>query len=350
MDDLGPTRWAFSQRHIGPSSADARKMLDLMGFGSVEDLLNSAVPPGILDTRLRLPDACSEPDVLAELRGLASRNKVTVPLIGLGYHRTETPAVIRRGVLRNPAWYTSYTPYQPEISQGRLEAMLNFQTMIAELTALPISNASLLDEPTAAAEAMALARRVRGPDSATFVVDADTHPQTIAVLRTRAEPMSIQLDVRDLRRDGIGSGFGMLISYPTSSGLINDVSEVVASAKNAKMTVCMATDLLALTLLRPPGELGVDIAVGSAQRFGVPMGFGGPHAGFMSVRAGLERLMPGRLVGVSVDEEGRSALRLALQTREQHIRRENATSNICTSQVLLAVMAGSFAVYHGPDG
>ncbi len=326
-------------------------MLTELGFDDLEALISAVVPPSIRDSRLRLPDPCTESDALTELRGLAARNQLTTPLIGMGYYGTETPAVIRRRVLENPAWYTAYTPYQPEISQGRLEALLNFQTLVSDLTGLPVANSSLLDEPTAAAEAMALARRsVRAPSNV-FVVDADTHPATIAVLRTRAEPIGIELDVRDVRRDGLpDEAFGLLLSYPSSLGDISDPAAIVAAAKERGLCVAVATDLLALTILRPPGEFGADIAVGSAQRFGVPMGMGGPHAGFMSVRSGLERSLPGRLVGVSVDADGRPALRLALQTREQHIRRDRATSNICTSQVLLAVIASAFAVYHGPDG
>ncbi len=341
----------FAARHIGPTPADAQVMLTELGFDDLPSLMAAVVPEGIRDDRLRLPDPATEADVLAELRGLAGRNQVTRPMIGLGYYGTETPAVIRRGVLENPAWYTAYTPYQPEISQGRLEALLNFQTMVADLTGLPVANASLLDEPTAAAEAMTLLRRATKSDSPVFVVDADTHPQTLAVLQTRAEPIGIDLDIRDVRSGDLPDhAFGLLLSYPSSLGDINDPSDIVRRAKERGMGVAVTTDLLALTLLRPPGEFGADVAVGSAQRFGVPMGMGGPHAAFMSVTQGMERLLPGRLVGVSVDTEGRRALRLALQTREQHIRRDRATSNICTSQVLLAVIAGAYAAYHGPAG
>lgn len=341
----------FVRRHIGPTPEDAQTMLAELGFDDLESLMAAVTPESIRDPRLRLPDACTEAEVLTELRGIADRNQVTVPLIGMGYYGTETPAVIRRRVLENPAWYTAYTPYQPEISQGRLEALLNFQTMIADLTGLPVANSSLLDEPTAAAEAMSLARRTSRSDSNVFVVDSDTHPQTLAVLQTRAEPIGIELDVRDVRREGLpDDAFGLLLSYPSSLGDITDPSALVSRAKDAGLVVAVTTDLLALTLLRPPGEWGADIAVGSAQRFGVPMGMGGPHAGFMSVREGLERALPGRLVGLSVDSDGAPALRLALQTREQHIRRDRATSNICTSQVLLAVVAGAYAVYHGPEG
>ena len=342
---------SFVRRHIGPDSSDASVMLAELGFDSLDDLMAAVLPAGVRDYDLQLPEPCSEPDALVELRDLAARNELTTPMIGMGYYGTETPAVIRRRVLENPAWYTAYTPYQPEISQGRLEALLNFQTLIADLTGLPVANASLLDEPTAAAEAMSLARRTSKSASDVFIVDADTHPQTIAVLRTRAEPLGIELDIRDVRADGLpDDAFGLLLSYPGSLGTISDPADLVAQAREQGITVAVATDLLALTLLRPPGEFGADIAIGSAQRFGVPMGMGGPHAGFMSVRTGLERALPGRLVGLSLDADKRPALRLALQTREQHIRRDRATSNICTSQVLLAVISGAYAVYHGPQG
>ncbi len=342
---------SFVRRHIGPDSSDASVMLAELGFDSLDDLMAAVLPAGVRDYDLQLPEPCSEPDALVELRDLAARNELTTPMIGMGYYGTETPAVIRRRVLENPAWYTAYTPYQPEISQGRLEALLNFQTLIADLTGLPVANASLLDEPTAAAEAMSLARRTSKSASDVFIVDADTHPQTIAVLRTRAEPLGIELDIRDVRADGLpDDAFGLLLSYPGSLGAISDPADLVAQAREQGITVAVATDLLALTLLRPPGEFGADIAIGSAQRFGVPMGMGGPHAGFMSVRTGLERALPGRLVGLSLDADKRPALRLALQTREQHIRRDRATSNICTSQVLLAVISGAYAVYHGPQG
>src|SRR6185437_3416157 len=288
-----------------------------------------------------------------ELGALAARNTTAVSMIGLGYSDTVTPPVIRRNVLENPAWYTAYTPYQPEISQGRLEMLLNFQTMVADLAALPTANASLLDEATAAAEAVALARRVsKAPPDAPVVLDADCLPQTIAVIRTRAVPLGIPVVVRDVAAEGLPDGplVGLLLPYPGASGAVRDWAAVTAEAKERGAVVAVAADLLALTLLPPPGEWGADVAVGSAQRFGVPLGFGGPHAGYMAVRDGLARQLPGRLVGVSVDADGSPAYRLALQTREQHIRREKATSNICTAQVLLAVMAGAYAVYHGPDG
>ncbi len=342
----------FADRHIGPTHDAVARMLDVVGFDSLDALSAAAVPEAIRWTEgLDLPAAASEDVVAAELRALAARNTVARSMIGLGYHDTHTPAVIRRNVIESPAWYTAYTPYQPEISQGRLEALLAFQTLISDLTALPVAGSSLLDEPTAAAEAMTLARRSSKVASTTFVVDADTHPQTLAVLATRAQPLGIELVVTDLD-PGLPESefFGILISYPGSSGRVRDIAPLVESARARGAVVAVASDLLALTLLTPPGELGADVVVGSAQRFGVPLGFGGPHAGFISVRQGLERAMPGRLVGVSVDADGDPAYRLALQTREQHIRREKATSNICTAQVLLAVTAALYAAYHGPDG
>jgi glycine dehydrogenase len=341
---------AFVERHVGPGVDAVARMLAVVGYDSLDALAAAAVPESLRWTDgLDLPPAQSEADVAAELRRLAARNTVARSMIGLGYHDTHTPAVIRRNVLESPAWYTAYTPYQPEISQGRLEALLGFQTLISDLTALPVAGSSLLDEPTAAAEAMTLARRAGTSTSHRFVVDADTHPQTLAVLATRAEPLGIELVQCD---DGLPDGdfFGVLLSYPGSSGRVRDLAPLVAAAHERGAIVAVAADLLALTVLVPPGELGADVVVGSAQRFGVPLGFGGPHAGFMSVRAGLERSMPGRLVGVSIDADGRPAYRLALQTREQHIRREKATSNICTAQVLLAVTSSLYAAYHGPDG
>jgi len=344
----------FAMRHIGPSADEQAKMLAHVGFSSLDDLTAAAVPAGIMVRKpLDLPPAATEAEALDELRSLAGRNRRLTQMIGIGYHDTITPPVILRNVLENPGWYTAYTPYQPEISQGRLEALLNFQTVIADLSGLPIASASLLDEATAAAEAMALTRRStpRTNDSRRFVVDADCLPQTIAVLRTRAEPQGIEVVVADLG-DGLPEGdlFGLLLQYPGASGAVRDHTPLIQQAHDRGAIVAVAADLLALTLSRPPGEIGADIAIGSAQRFGVPMGFGGPHAGFMAVRNGLERQLPGRLVGVSIDADGAPAYRLALQTREQHIRREKATSNICTAQVLLAVIAGAYAVYHGPDG
>jgi glycine dehydrogenase len=343
----------FVSRHIGPRHDDITRMLSVVECNSIEELLDQTVPAVIRwHDRLDLPPAATESEALDELTQLAELNRRTVSMIGLGYRDCLTPPVILRNVLENPSWYTAYTPYQPEISQGRLEALLNFQTLVEDLTGLPIAGASLLDEPTAAAEAMTLARRSSSSSSNVFVVDADTLPQTLAVLGTRAEPLGIALDVRSLETpsDLPDDYFGILFSSPGASGRLRTMRDVIVAAKEHGALACVAVDLLSLTILTPPGELGADVVVGSAQRFGVPLGFGGPHAGFMAVRAGLERSMPGRLVGVSVDAEGKPAYRLALQTREQHIRREKATSNICTAQVLLAVVASMYAVWHGPSG
>ena len=342
----------FADRHIGPRDADIQTMLSHLGYASLADLATAAVPRTIANTSaLALDGGQTEQDVLAELRTFAESNEVLTSLIGLGYYGTYTPGVILRNITENPAWYTAYTPYQPEISQGRLEALLNFQTIITDLTGLDIASASLLDESTAAAEAMTLMRRASKSSSNTFAIDSDTHPQTLAVLATRAEPLGITLSVVDVEDvSSLGECFGVLVSYPASSGKIRDLKAIADAAHAQGAIVGAATDLLALTLLTPPGEWGADIAVGSSQRFGVPMMFGGPHAGFMAVRSGFERSMPGRLVGVSIDVDGKPAYRLALQTREQHIRRDKATSNICTAQVLLAVMASMYAVYHGPRG
>ncbi|OLR94534.1 aminomethyl-transferring glycine dehydrogenase [Actinokineospora bangkokensis] len=343
----------FADRHVGPRPAELARILDVVGVGSLEELAQRAVPESLRepDLALALPAPATEAEALAELRALAATNRTLVPMIGLGYHGTQTPAVIRRNVLESPAWYTAYTPYQPEISQGRLEALLNFQTVIGDLTGLPTANASMLDEGTAAAEAMTLLRRGGRAKSPRFVVDADTYPQTIAVIQTRAEPLGIEVVVADLA-DGLPEGefYGVLLSYPGASGAVRDHEALIAAAHERGAKVAVTADLLGLTLLRPPGEIGADCVVGTTQRFGVPMGFGGPHAGYMAVAKGLERQLPGRLVGVSTDADGDIAYRLALQTREQHIRREKATSNICTAQVLLAVVASMYAVYHGPDG
>ncbi|MFF4491617.1 aminomethyl-transferring glycine dehydrogenase [Streptomyces sp. NPDC001544] len=346
----------FEHRHIGPDQEARAKMLAHVGYGSLGELTAAAVPDVIKNAdALDLPGARTEAEVLAELRSLADRNQVLGSMIGLGYYGTFTPPVILRNVMENPAWYTAYTPYQPEISQGRLEALLNFQTMVAELTGLPTSGASLLDEGTAAAEAMALSRRMGRNKKGLFLVDADALPQTVAVIRTRAEPSGVEVVVADLS-EGIPAEVaereinGVLIQYPGASGAVRDIRPVIEQAHGLGALVTVAADLLALTLLTSPGELGADIAVGTTQRFGVPMGFGGPHAGYMAVHEKFARSLPGRLVGVSVDADGNKAYRLALQTREQHIRREKATSNICTAQVLLAVMAGMYAVYHGPEG
>ncbi|GAA3740367.1 aminomethyl-transferring glycine dehydrogenase [Salinactinospora qingdaonensis] len=344
----------FADRHIGPGPAERTEMLKTVGYGTTAELMAAAVPESIRPegtASLHLPEAASETETLAQLRALAGRNTVLTSMIGQGYYNTVTPPVILRNILENPAWYTAYTPYQPEISQGRLEALLNFQTMVSDLTGLAVSGSSLLDEATAAAEAMTLARRSVKSNSTTFLVDADVFPQTLAVLRTRAEPLGIDIVVADLS-EGLPEGdiFGVLMQYPGASGAVRDPSPAIEQAHQHGALAIVAADILGLTMLRSPGDLGADIAVGSTQRFGVPMGFGGPHAGYMAVREGLQRQLPGRLVGVSVDSAGRPAYRLALQTREQHIRREKATSNICTAQVLLAVMAGMYAVYHGPYG
>jgi glycine dehydrogenase len=340
----------FVQRHIGPSALECREMARELGYDSLDELIAAALPPSIaLGAPLDLPAGLTEAETLAELRALAAKNHVFRSFIGQGYYGTYTPSVILRGVLENPAWYTAYTPYQPEISQGRLEALLNFQTMVADLTGLPIANASLLDEATAAAEAMTLLLRHAKAGARTFAVSADCHPQTLAVVRTRAECLDIRIHVLDGAPLG-DDVFGLLLQYPGSTGEIADPRALAAEARARGIKVAVAADLLSLTLLAPPGDWGADVAVGTTQRFGVPFGYGGPHAAYLACRDELKRTMPGRLVGVSVDAHGRAAYRLALQTREQHIRREKATSNICTAQVLLAVMAGMYGVYHGPDG
>src|SRR5436190_6739477 len=347
----------FAARHIGPSDDEIATMLAVLDVDSLEGLVDRAVPDTIRDrTPLDLPPALTEAQALQRLRDLAERNAVCTSLIGQGYTNTFTPPVIQRNVLENPAWYTAYTPYQPEISQGRLEALLNFQTMVSDLTAMDMANASLLDEPTAAAEAMAMLHRVNGEKASTFFVDHECHPQTIEVVRTRAEPVGIEVVVGDPTHDvpftdsSNGDVFGVLLQYPGTTGVLRDDRALVEELHARGALVAVAADLLALVLVTPPGEWGADVVVGSAQRFGVPMGFGGPHAGYFATRDAYRRNVPGRLVGVSVDTEGRPALRLALQTREQHIRREKATSNICTAQVLLANIAGFYAAYHGPAG
>lgn len=347
----------FSDRHIGVNAQpQVHHMLSALGFGSLEELSVAALPESIYTTQpLSLQAAVSEEAMLAELKTLAAKNTVNKSFIGQGYYGTFTPGVIQRNVLESPAWYTAYTPYQPEISQGRLEALLNFQTVVADLTGMVTANASMLDEGTAAAEAVALMRRSNrtAKADAVMLVDADVFPQTLAVINTRAKAMGIPVLVHDFEQDSAlpeVEFFGLLLQYPGDSGNIRDIAPIIAAAKERKAVVAVAADLLALTLIESPGELGADLAVGTSQRFGVPMGFGGPHAGYMAVRQGLERALPGRLVGVSKDADGNQAYRLALQTREQHIRREKATSNICTAQVLLAVMAGMYAVYHGPAG
>ncbi len=342
----------FARRHIGPNEAEQGEMLALLGYSGMDELIRDAVPASIRRTEpLKLPAPLSEAQALDTLAEIAAHNRVMRSFIGQGYYACHTPSVILRNVLENPGWYTAYTPYQPEISQGRLEALLNFQTLVGDLTGMDIANASMLDEPTAAAEAMALARRVSKHKANRFFVDADCHPQTIAVVRTRAQAAGIEIEIGDAQRDLAGAEvFGALLQYPGSSGEIRDPRQAIARARERGAIVAMAADLLALCLLSPPGELGADIAVGSAQRFGVPPGCGGPHAGYLATRTAHQRSLPGRLVGVTIDAAGNIAYRLALQTREQHIRREKATSNICTAQVLLAVMASMYAVYHGPDG
>ncbi len=343
----------FTDRHIGPAPADAAAMLELLGHQDTESLLAAALPAGIASERLPdLPAAVSEAAVLTELHALADRNELVRPLIGTGYSPAFTPSVLLRGVLENPAWYTAYTPYQPEISQGRLEVLLTFQTMITDLTALDVANASLLDEGTAAAEAMACARRVVRGSATTFVIDADCHPQTIDVVTTRAAAAGVKALVAELDDPNLDLAgvFGVLAQYPGTSGRVVDLAPLAAQVHEAGALLVVAADLLALTLLTPPGEAGADVAVGSTQRFGLPLWFGGPHAAYMAVRAEHQRQLPGRLVGTSIDSAGRPALRLALQTREQHIRREKATSNICTAQVLPAVVAACYAQWHGPDG
>ncbi len=350
----------FAPRHLGPREADINKMLETVGVNSLEMLINQTVPQSIrLSQTLNLPPVKSESEVLADLRTLADQNKVYRSFIGLGYYNCLIPTVIQRNILENPGWYTQYTPYQAEIAQGRLEAMLNFQTMVTDLTGLEISNASLLDEGTAAAEAMTLCRRAQSRKSKAnvFFVSELCHPQTIEVIQTRADPLGYEVVVGDHNsyefaeaNAGEAAVFGVLLQYPATGGQILDYESFCTKAHEVGALVIVATDLLALTLLRPPGEFGADITVGNSQRFGVPLGYGGPHAAFMSIKDKYKRLMPGRLAGVSIDASGKAALRLSLQTREQHIRRDKATSNICTAQVLLAVMASMYAVYHGPTG
>ncbi|RZI92095.1 MAG: glycine dehydrogenase (aminomethyl-transferring), partial [Microbacterium sp.] len=346
----------FTQRHIGTDASAQQRMLTTLGYDTVEALVGRAVPVSIQvepATSSVIPSAASESETLAELRDLAAQNRVARSFIGLGYYDTITPSVIARNVLENPSWYTAYTPYQPEISQGRLEALINFQTMVTDLTGLQTANASMLDESTAVVEGMLVARRASRSASSVFLVDADALPQTKALLAHRAAALGIEIVETAYEGDELPAdveAFGAFIQYPAASGRVWDPSAVIAAVQAHGGLAVVAADLLALTLLRSPGSLGADIAVGTTQRFGVPMGFGGPHAGYMAVRAGLERQLPGRLVGVSQDAVGHAAYRLSLQTREQHIRREKATSNICTAQVLLAVMASMYAVYHGPDG
>jgi glycine dehydrogenase len=342
----------FAQRHLGVDAADVEKMLAVVGAPSLDALIAETVPASIRRKPMLLPEPKGEQELLDDLRILSLKNQVYRSFIGMGYYGTITPAVIQRNILENPVWYTAYTPYQAEIAQGRLEALINFQTMVADLTGLPLANASLLDEATAAAEAMHMAHAVAKAGRNGFFVAEDCHPQTIAVVKTRAEPLGIQVHVGpvsaiDFTAQGL---FGVLVQYPATDGAIRDYAPLAAKTHEAGALFVVAADLLALVLLRAPGEFGADVAIGSSQRFGVPVGFGGPHAAFLATKDDFKRQMPGRIIGVSKDAEGRSAYRMALQTREQHIRREKATSNICTAQVLLAVMAGMYAVYHGPEG
>ena len=344
---------SFVKRHLGSSDAHIQAMLSELGLTSLDELSTTVVPENILTKRSSnfLPKK-SEPETINRLQEFARMNSVFRSYIGMGYYGTIVPAVIKRNILENPGWYTSYTPYQAEISQGRLEALLNFQTMVSDLTGLPLANSSLLDEGTAAAEAMLMFfNTTRDPNKKTFLVSSKSHPQTIDILKTRSEPLGIELKISDHNRFEFNeSVFGVLIQYPDTEGFIQDYSDLCDSAHENKSYVCVATDLLALTLLKSPGEMGADVAVGNAQRFGVPMGYGGPHAAFFSTTAEFKRKIPGRIIGVSQDAQGNPAFRMALQTREQHIRREKATSNICTAQVLLAIMSGMYAVYHGPEG
>ena len=341
----------FIARHIGVDAAEEAMMLKLVGAKSRRELIDGIVPRSIArSTPMAIPAAITEAAALAELKAMAAKNQIFRSHIGLGYYDTHTPGVILRNILENPAWYTAYTPYQAEISQGRMEALVNFQTMITDLAGMPMANASMLDEATSAAEAMTLAMRVGKSKSTTLLVDDQVLPQTLEVIKTRAQPLGITVLVCDSAAMAAQDCFAVLLQYPGVSGVVRDDRALIAAVKARGGVVIMAADLLALTLLTPPGELGADIAIGSTQRFGMPMGNGGPHAAYMACRDDFKRSMPGRLVGVSVDVHGNPAYRLALQTREQHIRREKATSNICTAQVLPAVIASMYAVYHGPQG
>ncbi|SEQ66095.1 glycine dehydrogenase (decarboxylating) alpha subunit /glycine dehydrogenase (decarboxylating) beta subunit [Azotobacter beijerinckii] len=342
---------AFLRRHLGPDEAEQRTMLASLGLASRDQLIEQTVPPAIrLNRALELPAALDEQAALARLKGHAERNELWTSLIGMGYHGTVTPPVVLRNVLENPGWYTAYTPYQPEIAQGRLEALLNFQQLTIDLTGLDLASASLLDEGTAAAEAMAMARRVAKSKSNRFFVDENCHPQTLSVVRTRAEGFGFEVVVDAVENLAAHEVFGALLQYPDTHGEIRDLRQPIEQLHAQQALACVAADLLALLVLTPPGELGADVVLGSAQRFGVPMGYGGPHAAYFATRDEYKRAMPGRIIGVSKDARGNTALRMALQTREQHIRREKANSNICTSQVLLANIAGFYAVYHGPEG
>ncbi|MEY3203456.1 MAG: glycine dehydrogenase [Actinomycetota bacterium] len=344
----------FVDRHIGPNQYQIQTMLLELGYKDLDSFIKAVVPENIHikgEIEKSLPHGISEVDALAEIKDIASRNKVMRNFIGSGYYGTITPNVILRNVLENPGWYTAYTPYQPEISQGRLEAIFAFQTAVTDLTGLAIANASMLDEATAAAEAMTLARRVwQGSDDAALVIDSNLHPHVKAVIETRAKPLKIKVIESDFKSTVDAEIFAAIIAYPNSTGEIKNIKPIIEKIQSRNALAIVDCDLLALTLFKSPGECGADIAIGSAQRFGVPVGFGGPHAGFMAVRNGLERSLPGRLVGQSVDSHGNLAFRLALQTREQHIRRDKATSNICTAQVLLAVISAFYAMWHGPSG
>ncbi|MDC3234655.1 aminomethyl-transferring glycine dehydrogenase [Candidatus Puniceispirillum sp.] len=351
MSSISSPQAPFVTRHIGLDEADTAHMLDAVNAPSMDAFLESVIPANIRrQDKMALSPALSEHQILTELRSFADDNQIKTSLIGMGYYNCYTPPVIQRNILENPSWYTAYTPYQPEISQGRLEAILNFQTMITDLTGMDIANGSLLDEATAAAEAMALANRTHKARGNRFLVDPDTHPQTISILQTRAEPLGIIIDVQPVGDEMTNDYFGGLLSYPSSSGMLRDLTDEIAVIHNTGGLAVVCADLLALTLVAPPGEMGADIVVGSAQRFGVPFSFGGPHAAYFACNQDLQRSIPGRIVGVSRDSKGRPAYRLALQTREQHIRREKATSNICTAQALLAIMASFYAVWHGPEG
>ena len=340
----------FSHRHIGLKNPDIQHILHDLGYQSLEGFLEDLMPDSIYDLdKIDLPNPLDEPAALKTLKGISKQNKVYKSFIGQGFYNCNVPNVIKRNVFENPGWYTSYTPYQPEIAQGRLEALMNYQTMISDLTSMDISNASLLDEPTAAAEAMMLANRVSKSKSNKFFVHSSSFKQTISVIKSRAKPLNIDITVGEEMDEGV-EYFGCYYQYPNADGGIEDLAEVSERIHEHKGLLIIGTDLLALTLIKAPGEFDADIVIGSAQRFGVPMGFGGPHAGFMAVKDSFKRSLPGRLIGLTQDQQGRPCYRLALQTREQHIRREKATSNICTAQALLAVMSGFYAIYHGPDG
>ncbi len=353
MSNLNKPLSPFVSRHIGPRDYEIREMLTLLGYESLDHLTDTVVPNNIaFRDRLNLSAGVSEEDALAELRAIASKNIVLKSFIGQGYYGTHTPKVILRNVLENPAWYTAYTPYQPEISQGRLEVLFYFQTMVCELTGMDVSGASLLDEGTAAAEAMTLCRRSSRKAGNQFFVASQCHPQTIEVIETRAKPLGIEVVSFDQNCEqlDLSNAFGILFQYPATDGSVKDLSHQVEMAHKQDCLVVMASDLLALTIMKSPGSMGADVVVGNAQRFGVPFGFGGPHAAFLAAKDALKRTLPGRLVGQSIDSHGKPAYRLALQTREQHIRREKATSNICTAQALLAIMSTLYACYHGPQG